>query len=217
MAKPFTYVGGGLALLGAAVATGATFAVPAQWEAVESVEVAASVTTVFPFVESAEGWTKWLGWRESDDPTLSWTIAGPMEAKWSGKRLGKGVLMVLPGDNGWAFSMTPEQGLAWNGSIFVSTSGEGSRVDWTVGGDFSDRPWLRLFGHEAASVAHSRMRQSLDRLARIVHRDEARADEKARLAAEDVAIAAEIAAQHLLPAVPIDETPEPETDDRAED
>lgn len=221
MEKPFAYAAGGFALVGALVATLASFAAPGSWQAVESVEIPAPVASVFSLVESAEGWTRWLGWRETDDPTLSWTILGPTEATWSGERLGKGVLMVLPGDNGWAFSMTPEQGLAWHGSILVSTAtpaaGEeassvsgraasaASRVEWTVGGDFSERPWLRLFGQEAADLARGRMRTSLDRLARIAQRNAAREADKIRIAAEDAALAAEIAAQHLVAGEPVNE------------
>ncbi len=176
-------------LLGALVlVTVAALLLPSRWEVGARCEIGSPVDAVVPWVSTAEAWTRWLGWEADLDGQLQWSPGEEDTMRWSGPRLGDGVLAVVQsGGLSWDVTLAPAEGVTWQGQLVLEPAERSTAVSWTTSGDYGALPWSRLLVGSPGSQARDRMQRALSRLERAVESTLAREarEEAARGAAQE--------------------------------
>jgi uncharacterized protein YndB with AHSA1/START domain len=129
----------------ALVATG--FFLPSKFLVSRSADVKAPPAKVYDLVADPRLWTKWSAWNRRD-PAMELTYAGPpfgQGAKWSWKSKSQGsgnmeFVRVQPNER-IEYALTfPDYGMKSAGVFTFDSTGAGTRVTWTNGGDVGPNP-----------------------------------------------------------------------------
>lgn len=137
--------------LAAVLVIGGYFLSP-RFTVTRSVVVAAAPEKVYALVADPRHWKEWTVWNRRD-PAMRIAYSGPASGvgagwSWESQTEGEGRMTFTAAEPGRlvAFDLYfPDFGTTSKGALEFSPEGTGTRVSWTMNGDFGSNPLLRWF------------------------------------------------------------------------
>jgi len=124
-----------------------------------SVVVNAPPEKVYPLVASPREWKQWSVWNRRD-PAMQIVYSGPDSGagaawSWKSKSEGDGRMTFTAAEPNRKVDYDlyfPDFGTTSTGSIALAPEGSGTKVTWTMNGDFGSNPLFRWFALAADSM-----------------------------------------------------------------
>ncbi len=170
--SPFSFgvwiLGGGAALLAAFLLVG--YLLPGSWEAEASRVISGSTDEVLVHLDSPEGWQNWTPWPETGVERSGPARGAGARLAWDDPDLGTGSFTLdEAAPSGVAYSVNVGDGaMLSTGSLTLTPTEGGVRVDWREAGDFG---WNPLMGYWALSMGRAQseeLSKGLERLDSLV-------------------------------------------------
>lgn len=125
---------------------------PSTFSASRSVVVDAPPDKVYPLVADPRAWKLWSVWNQRD-PAMKIVYSGPASGvgaawAWQSATEGDGKMTFTAADPGKrvAFDLDfPDFGTTSRGELLFAPEGSGTRVTWTMNGDFGRNPLYHWF------------------------------------------------------------------------
>jgi hypothetical protein len=169
MSTPFSFgtriLGAGAGVLLLALAVG--FVLPGTWSAERSTVISLPPGTVFPLLDSPDGWREWTPW-----PDSGVVAEGPPRGRgsrlaWSSRDLGDGFFEIVDTQRDvWVTYHVEVQGgsMRTEGRIDLEGVPEGTRVTWREEGDFGRNPLMGYWARFMKRAQEAEMEKGLARL-----------------------------------------------------
>ena len=128
------------------------FLLPSTFSVTRSTLVAAPPDKVYALVADPRGWKEWSVWNRRD-PAMRIEYGGPASGAgaswaWQSKSEGDGKMTFTAAEPGKlvAFDLYfPDFGTTSKGELRFTPEGDGTRVTWTMNGDFGTNPLMHWF------------------------------------------------------------------------
>lgn len=159
-----------IVLLGGAFVCG--YFMPGTWRAEAHTTIQAAPASIHPLIDDVRRYPEWFPWTKEKDPAIRYTFSGPPSGvgarlEWASDKVGHGTLTLTRSD--------PATGVAYDlvfagsrqpshGEIALSTSGAGTLVTWSDGGELGQNPIARLFRAMVEKMLAAEFATSLARL-----------------------------------------------------
>ena len=161
---------------------------PDDWHAEAETFVAASPDEVYPLIATAERWTEWSAWSESQDPTIRLHYDGPKAGEgasfsWLGERVGRGKITITEAQPDKSIRYTLElqrSTFSEDARITLQPENDGTRITWTDGGEV-EGTLGRFFRERLEESVTAEFESSLKRLSTIVERSATSKDQHPEL------------------------------------
>lgn len=132
---------------------------PSGFKVQRSVQVAAPPSKIYPLVADPRQWKNWTVWNQRD-PAMKIEYSGPASGvgagwAWQSKTEGDGKMTFTAAEPGErvAFDLYfPDFGTTSKGEFVFVPEGTGTKVSWTMNGDFGSNPLFRWFALMADSM-----------------------------------------------------------------
>ena len=144
---------------------------PRTWEVKESMLIPAEGQQLFDYLNRMRNWEIWTHWNNESKMGFKFSYDGPESGegstqKWSAKR-GKGETKITGGqapdriDYQFSFGKGKQ---VMEGKLELAPEGDGVRVDWTVAGQPSDNPSIKITAKMMRPYIAKDLRRGLERL-----------------------------------------------------
>ena len=120
-----------------------------------SVIIAAPAEKIYPMLVDPREWKRWTAWNQRD-PAMQMHYSGPASGagaawSWKSKSEGDGRMLFTAAEAGRRVAYElyfPDFDTTSGGDLTLAADGSGTRVTWTMHGDFGSNPlfrWMALF------------------------------------------------------------------------
>ena len=142
------------------------FVLPGTWSAEASIQIEASPTEVFPFLNDLSRWDTWTNWGDLESEMSDPSVGVGASRSWDDPNFGSGsVTIISSGPPTFVrYEVEIEGGASIGGELNIEALGEASRVTWREGGDFGRNP---LMGYVARGMAKSQGAQLTEGLEKL--------------------------------------------------
>lgn len=134
------------------ILVGIGIALPGEWSVERQIDVAAPASEVFGYLDSPEGWTRWVEWPDSGS-VRSGPARGPgASLAWNDPLYGSGEFRIegAEANRRVEYTVDVEEGaIVIDGAISLTESSGVTRLAWTESGDFG---WNPILGYTALSM-----------------------------------------------------------------
>jgi hypothetical protein len=165
MMAPFAKVFGGIAtVLVTLLLIG--FVLPGTWSAEASIQIEASPTEVFPFLNDLSRWDTWTNWGDLDSELSDPSGGVGASRRWDDPNFGSGSVTIVSSEPTTfvRYEVEIEGGASVGGELSIEALGGESRVTWREEGDFGRNP---LMGYVARGMAKSQGAQLAEGLEKL--------------------------------------------------
>ena len=142
------------------------FVLPGTWSAEASIQIEASPTEVFPFLNDLSRWDTWTNWGDLESEVSDPSVGVGASRSWDDPNFGSGSVTII--SNGpptfVRYEVEIEGGASVGGELNIEGLGEASRVTWREEGDFGRNP---LMGYVARGMAKSQGAQLAEGLEKL--------------------------------------------------
>jgi hypothetical protein len=142
---------------------------PGTWSAEASIQIEATPSEVFPFLNDLSRWDTWTNWGDLDSELSDPSRGVGASRTWDDPEFGSGSVTITSSGPSTFVGYVVEMGggATVSGELRIEAAGEGSRVTWREEGDFGRNP---LMGYVARGMARSQgaqLEEGLEKLRQI--------------------------------------------------
>ncbi len=142
------------------------FVLPGTWSAEASIEIEATPTEIFPFLNDLRRWDTWTNWGDIDSDLSDPPRGVGASRSWEDPNFGSGSVTITGSEspNIVRYEVEIEGGARVNGELRIEALGGASLVTWREDGDFGRNP---LMGYVARGMAKSQGAQLAEGLEKL--------------------------------------------------
>lgn len=166
----------------AAIVTGASYQLPKQSIAEQTITVQAKPEQVYAYLDNPTEWVRWNAWNKSYDPTMIQLFGGPMRGAgarmtWNGDKVGHKQLIFTKSESPAAleYELTEQEQLYKTiGRFELTGAGDSTVVHWKEQTDLQDTPLALARGAWQQFKTENQMEQGLAELKTLVQQNSKR-------------------------------------------
>jgi len=121
---------------------------PAKFEVKRSIEIEATPTEIFPYVNNMRNWIKWTPWNVEVDSTVEYSFSGPLKGVgsqqlWEADEIGNGIMTIQESvePDSLTYNVIFNENYEMDGKFsFTSIGTNKTRVTWTMMGQTGFAP-----------------------------------------------------------------------------
>ena len=140
---------------------------PGTWSAERSAVLDAPPSAVFPWVDSPSGWQRWTPWPDSGVVREGPEHGTGAKLSWDDAELGDGSFEIVEArpDSLVRYRVVVQEGAMYtDGTMRLSASGAGTRVEWREEGDFGSNPLMGYWARFMERAQGAELEKALVRL-----------------------------------------------------